>query len=92
MSCGRMPLFPPGCSRESSMRMPLFDSCRGCGFPVSEDCQTVRICNPACREEYVDVELCVDGGGNLSICVRRPPRPCPPPRRKNRCDCPPWYR
>lgn len=85
---GRMPLFPPGCG--SCMRMPLFDACRG--VPGCGECQTVRICNPACRDEYADVELCVDPEGNLSICVHRPPRPCTPPRRRTRCDCAPWLR
>lgn len=84
---GRIPLFPPACG--SSVRMPLFENCRepcrGCG-----DCQTVRICNPACRGEYVDVELCVDAGGNLSICVHRPPTPCRPPRRHCGSDWARW--
>ena len=75
------------------MRMPVFDGCRSsCNSSCCEDCQTVRICNPACRDEYVDVELCVDGDGNLSICVRRPPRSCCQPRRRSRCDCAPWLR
>ena len=86
---GRSPLYPPNCSCSSSMRMPLFDNCRESCRGGCEDCQTVRICNPACREEYVDVELCVDGGGNLSICVHRPPKPCCRPRRKARC-CSEW--
>ncbi len=88
---GRTPLFPPNCGCSSSMRMPLFDnycasSCRG----GCEDCQTVRICNPICREEYADVELCVDAGGNLSICIHRPPRPCRPPRRRCKSDWARW--
>lgn len=80
---GRIPLFPPSCGA-SCMRMPLFDGCRpACPPPCcGEECQSVRIFNPACREEYVDVELCVDGDGNLSVCVRRPPRPCPQPRKR----------
>ena len=90
---GRMPLFPPNCAGQSSLRMPLFDTCRpACGNPSCDSCQTVRICNPACPGEYADVELCVDGDGNLSICVHRPPRPCPPPRRKKNCGCAPWLR
>ena len=80
---GRTPLFPPSCCN-SSMRMPLFDNCTPCKN-ACEDCQTVRICNPVCRDEFVDVELCVDSGGNLSICVHRPPKPCRPRSCRNRC-------
>lgn len=92
MTYGRIPLFPPACMPGSSLRVPLFDSCERCR--PRQDCQCVRICNPACPEEYADVELCVDGDGNLSICVKRPPKPCAPPRRRHRCACdlPGWYR
>ncbi len=97
---GRVPLFPqscrPGCSSGSSMRVPIFDRRPGCcPEPCCEDFQLVRICNPACREEYVDVELCVDAGGCLSICVHRPPKPpCRPPKRRRSCECrelAPWF-
>lgn len=92
MSYGRMPLFPPACGTQNALSMPLFDSC-GCARP-REECQCVHIQNPACPGEYAEVELCVDAFGNLSICVRRPPKPCcPPPRRcKPRCDCSNWTR
>jgi len=89
MNCGKIPLFPPACTPHSSLRMPLFDGC-GCSRP-REECQCVHIENPACPGEFADVELCVDGDGNLSICVRRPPRPCMPPGRpRPRCDCRHW--
>ena len=83
---GRIPLFPPSCGCSGSMRMQLFDNCREPCRSTCEECQTVRICNPACSGEYADVELCVDAGGNLSICVHRPPRPCRQPRCKSRCS------
>lgn len=90
---GRMPLFPPACSSRSRMCMPVFDDCRlSCGSSCCEDCQTVRICNPACRDEYVDVELCVDGDGNLSISVHRPNRPCRQQRHRPKCGSEPWCR
>lgn len=92
MTYRRMPLFPPGCNPHSSMRMPLFDHCDQCR--PREECQCVHIENPACPGEYADVELCVDCDGNLSICVKRPPKPCTSNRfrHKNSCDCSPWYR
>lgn len=77
MSYGRIPMFPPACGTGSSLRLPVFGGCDPCC--TREECQTVRICNPACPAEYADVELCVDSDGNLSICVRRPPKPCAPP-------------
>jgi len=83
MSYRRIPLFPSACPSGSSLQMPLFGGCES--YCRREECQTVRICNPACPEEYADVELCVDADGNLSICVRRPPKPCPPPRQRCRC-------
>ena len=82
MTYGRMPLFPPCCAPQSSLQMPLFNGC-ACP-PPQENCQCVRIQNPACPGEYADVELCVDLAGNLSICVRRPPKPCVA-GRKHRC-------
>lgn len=87
---GRTPLFPPGCGGANSMRMPLFDNCRTPCRTDCGECQTVRICNPACRDEYVDVELCVDACGNLSICVHRPPAPCKAPRRGCRSEWARW--
>lgn len=89
MNCGRIPLFPPGCMPQSNLQLPLFDCCdRG---RRRGECQCVRMENPACPGEFADVELCVDMDGNLSICVRRPPRPCAPRRRPGgRCDCIPW--
>ncbi len=103
MSYGKMPLFPPTCCGQSSLRMPLFDGGRhGCGecwtpALACEDCQCVRIQNPACPGEFADVELCVDCDGNLSICVRRPNRPpCTYPSRgkkcRTRCGPGPWIR
>lgn len=78
MSCGRIPLYPGGCDRDDCVRMPLFGGeWRHCGAgnaACDGACQVVRICNPACPGEYADVELCVDHCGNLSICVRRPPK------------------
>lgn len=96
MSYGRMPLHPgDGCDR-SSLRMPLFDHCRPqpCGeyrpMVPEECCQCVRLQNPACPGEFADVELCVDCNGNLSICVKRPPKPCGcnpcTVRRRPRCN------
>lgn len=85
MSYGRMPIFPPACTSGSKLCMPLFNSCEPCCG--RDQCQSVRICNPACPGEYADVDLCVDADGNLSICVRRPPKPCPPPRRHNCSPC-----
>ena len=91
MTHGRMPLVPPACMGGSTLRMPLFDG-HDCCRP-QEECQCVRIRNPACPEEIAEVELCVDCDGNLSICVRRPPRPPMPPRHKRPgCDCLPWCR
>ena len=92
MTYRHMPLFPPSCDTNSSMCMPLFDRHDRC-MP-REECQCVHIRNPACPEEYADVELCVDCDGNLSICVKRPTRTCmhKPCKRKNPCSCPPWYR
>lgn len=92
MNYGRLPLFPPACGAQNSLCMPLFERC-GCAG-ASEACQCVQIQNPACPGEYAEVELCVDSCGNLSICVRRPPRPCcPQPRRRRpRCDCGPCPR
>lgn len=86
MSYKRIPLFPPACASGGNVRMPVFGGCE----PICprEECQTVRIYNPACPAEFADVDLCVDGDGNLSICVRKPPRPYAPPRRA-RCDCRP---
>ena len=90
MTHGRMPLFPPSCMPRSTMHMPLFDPCDCCCRP-REQCQCVHIENPACPGEFADVDLCVDADGNLSICVRRPPKPCMPHRRpRPRCDCIPW--
>lgn len=92
MTYGRMPLFPPACGDREMLHVPLFDTGKCCS--PREECQCVRICNPACPGEYADVELCVDECGNLSVCIKRPPKPCPPPRRRHRggCDCAPWYR
>jgi len=92
MTYERMPLFPPPCGSRSSLQLPLFDPC---ACAADNACQCVRVRNPYCPTEYADVELCVDAGGNLSICVHRPPQNCRPPRRKNKCGCrelPPWYR
>lgn len=86
MNCGRLPLFPPDCMPQNTMHMPLFDPCDRCRRRT--ECQCVHIENPACPGEFADVELCVDADGNLSICVRRPPRACRPPRRQRCCD--PW--
>lgn len=83
MMYGGMPLFPPSCGMES-VKMKLFDDC-GCCSPQN-NCQTVRICNPACPNEYADVELCVDSCGNLSVCVHRNGC-CIPERRRRRCGC-----
>ena len=93
MTYGRMPLFPPACAPRSCVNLPLFDGCDCCRRPRKE-CQCVRVQNPACPGEFADVELCVDEDGNLSICVRRQPKPCcPPPRRhKLHCDCHGWMR
>lgn len=89
MTYGQTPLYPPPPSRQSAMRMPLFDNCGCCA--TRDTCQCVQIRNPACPEEYADVELCVDEGGNLSICVKRPPKPCCPPRRhRPRYGCQNW--
>ena len=89
MRYGKTPLFPPGCMPQNSLHMPLFDGCESCR-PRAE-CQCVRVENPACPGEYADVELCVDGDGNLSICVHRPPCPCMPPRRpRPPCGCTGW--
>lgn len=92
MTYRRMPLFPPGCDPNHSLRMPLFDNCTPCR--PREECQCVHIQNPACPGEYADVELCVDDCGNLSICVKRPGRTCLPKTCRPRpgCSCPPWYR
>jgi len=68
MMYGRMPLFPPSCGPDC-VKMKLFDE-RGC-CTCGNECQTVRICNPACPDEYADIELCVDPCGNLSVCVHR---------------------
>lgn len=87
MTYRHMPLFPPGCDMGSSIRMPLFERC-DCIRPRTQ-CQCVHIENPSCPGEYADVELCVDECGNLSICVKRPPKPCKPRRP---CNCPNWYR
>jgi len=87
MTYGRLPLFPPACGLRNAMCVPLFDNC-SCRTS-REECQCVHIRNPACPEEYADVELCVDGDGNLSICVRRPQKSCK--RRRLSCSCPPWY-
>ena len=109
MSCGKMPLFPQPFCGQSSLHMPLFDgkNCDcDCWTPTlaCEDCQCVRIQNPACPGEFADVELCVDCNGNLSICVRRSNRPncghalcnhpnCNPLRCKpSHCDCDPCAR
>ena len=93
MSGGKTPLFPQPCCGQSSLHMPLFDGKRcncECWTPsvCCEDCQCVRIQNPACPGEFADVELCVDCNGNLSICVRRSNRghaPCSRPP----CGCDP---
>lgn len=93
MSGGKTPLFPQACCGQNSLRMPLFDgkNCNcACWTPsvCCEDCQCVRIQNPACPGEFADVELCVDCNGNLSICVRRENRghaPCCRPH----CGCDP---
>ena len=97
MTYGRMPLFPSGCAAQSNLQVPLFHGC-DCPPPpppppMAENCQCVRIQNPGNPGEYADVELCVDCGGNLSICVRRPPKPCPPPKKKRcmpQCAYPLW--
>ena len=109
MSCGKMPLFPQPFCGQSSLHMPLFDG-KGCNCDCwtptlsCEDCQCVRIQNPACPGEFADVELCVDCNGNLSICVRRANRspcghsPCnhphcsQPPCSRPGCDCDPCGR
>ena len=88
MNCRRIPLFPPACGSNSSLHMSLFDGCDPCR--ERQECQCVRIRNPACPGEYADVELCVDMDGNLSICVKRPGGYCPPTpcrRRRRGCDC-----
>ena len=94
MTYGRMPLFPSSCAPQSSLQMPLFNGCECPPPPPPQDCcQCVRLQNPACPGEYADVELCVDAGGNLSICVRRPPKPCVQPRKKRckpQCAYPMW--
>lgn len=109
MSCGKMPLFPQPFCGQSSLHMPLFDGKHcdcDCWTPAlsCEDCQCVRIQNPACPGEFADVELCVDCSGNLSICVRRSNRPpcghapcnhphCNrPPCNRPGCDCDPCAR
>ena len=104
MSCGKMPLFPQPCCGQSSLHMPIFDGKRcdcDCWTPTlaCEDCQCVRIQNPACPGEFADVELCVDCNGNLSICVRRSNRPhcnhphCDHPHGNHpHCDCDPCAR
>ena len=82
MRYDRMPLYPPACPSEPCLRLPLFGGCNsGCEswFP-QEYCQTVRLENPACPGEYAEIRLSVDECGSLSICVHRPPKPCPPPR------------
>ena len=89
MTYGRMPLFPPACAPGNSLQMPLFGGCEPPPPPPQENCKCVRIQNPANPCEYADVELCVDAMGNLSICVRRPPKPCIQPRRK--CRKPPTF-
>ena len=104
MSCGKTPLFPQPCCGQSSLRVPLFDG-KNCNCdcwppaPSCEDCQCVRIQNPACPGEFADVELCVDCNGNLSICVRRSNRPhchhphCDHPHGNHpHCDCDPCAR
>jgi len=90
MAYGRMPFYPQGCGPRNELCMPLFDH-GGCGCP-REECQCVRIRNPACPGEYADVELCVDVQGNLSICVHRPPKPCAPrcKRHKPLYGCAQW--
>lgn len=82
MTYGRMPLFPPSCGSDC-VKMKLFNECE---CPPQSNCQTVRICNPACPSEYADVELCVDSCGNLSVCVHRNSC-CAPERRRKRCGC-----
>ena len=82
MVYGRMPLFPPACGQDC-VKMKLFDE-HTCCAPHPE-CQCVRICNPACPEEYADVELCVDSCGNLSVCVHRNSCCMPERRRRSRC-------
>ena len=92
MTYRRMPLYPPGCDMGSSLQVPLFENCSR--YRPGEECQCVHIENPSCPGEYADVELCVDECGNLSICVKRPPKPCNAGRCKSRrqCNCPSWYR
>ena len=92
MNYGRMPLFPPAGAHQNCLCVPLFDGC--CCQRPREECQCVRLQNPACPSEFADVELCVDADGNLSICVRRPPKPCcmPPKKPKPHCGCSPWMR
>lgn len=93
MTYRRMPLFPPACGSNSALHMPLFDICDPCR--ERQECQCVRLRNPGCPGEYADVELCVDMDGNLSICVKRPPKPCRPlgyRRHRYDCDCPSCYR
>jgi len=85
MTYGRMPLFPGGCGGDGCVRVPLFGGECGWRNACNDNCQTVRICNPACPGEYADVELCVDSCGNLSICVHRPPKDCCTTYRRKRC-------
>lgn len=90
MNYDRMPLFPPQHNSHDCLQLPLFDDRRlpadpcGCG-DADANCRIVRLYNPCCRGEYADVELCVDGCGNLSVCVHRGPgcRTC----EKRRIPC-----
>ena len=84
MMYGSMPLFPPSCGQEC-VKVKLFDEHHCCGR--GDQCQRVRICNPACPDEYADVDLCVDSCGNLSVCVHRNNCCMGHPRRRHRC-CP----
>ena len=63
MSHGRLPLFPPGCMGGNTLRVPLFDG-RECARP-REECQRVRICNPACPEEIAECETATAAAESL---------------------------
>ncbi len=82
MMYGRMPLYPQSCGGDC-VKMKLFDEHRCCG--CGNECQTVRICNPACPDEYADVELCLDSCGNLSVYVHRSRCCNEKPRRSGCC-------
>lgn len=90
MTYGRIPLFPPGCGGAGSMHPHNDCLCRP--ERPREECQCVRIRNPACPDEVAEVELCVDCDGNLSICVHRQNRPClQMPKRRCGCDHRSWF-